>query len=58
MFRISRLHEIMKGLPRGKFDRPVEAHQADKHAKGFGCELPPVFRLPGGGDHAAKFCPC
>jgi putative transposase len=37
MFRISRLHEIMKGLPRGSFDRLVEAHQADKHAKGFDC---------------------
>ncbi len=36
MFRISRLHEIMKSLPRGRFDRLVEAHQADKHAKGFG----------------------
>lgn len=37
MFRISRLHEIMKGLPRGSFDRLVETHQADKHAKGFDC---------------------
>ena len=37
MFRISRLHEIMKGLPRGTFDRIVEAHRADKHTKGFGC---------------------
>ena len=37
MFRISRLHEIMKSLPRGSFDRLVEAHRADKHAKGFGC---------------------
>jgi IS4 transposase len=37
MFRISRLHEIMKGLPRGSFDRLVQAHRADKHAKGFGC---------------------
>jgi len=27
----------MKGLPRGSFDRLVQAHQADKHAKGFGC---------------------
>lgn len=36
MFRISRLHEIMKGLPRGHFDRLVETHRADKHAKGFG----------------------
>ena len=37
MFRISRLHEIMKALPRSTFDRIVETHQADKHSKGFGC---------------------
>jgi putative transposase len=37
MFRISRLHEIMKGLPRGTFDRIVDTHRADKHTKGFGC---------------------
>jgi IS4 transposase len=37
MFRISRMQEIMKGLPRGGFDRLVEAHQADKHSKGFDC---------------------
>lgn len=37
MFRISRLHDIMKGLPRGNFDRLVQTHRADKHAKGFGC---------------------
>lgn len=36
MFRISRLHEIMKALPRNAFDRLVEQHQADKHSKGFG----------------------
>jgi IS4 transposase len=27
----------MKALPRSAFDRIVEAHQADKHSKGFGC---------------------
>ena len=37
MFRISRLHEIMKALPRGTFERIVDRHQADKHSKGFGC---------------------
>jgi putative transposase len=37
MFRISRMHEIMKGLPRGRFDGIVEAHGADKHSKGFRC---------------------
>ena len=37
MFRISRLHEIMKALPRSTFDEVVTSHQADKHSKGFGC---------------------
>lgn len=37
MFRISRLHDIMKALPRGTFDRIVDARQADKHSKGFNC---------------------
>ena len=36
MFRISRLHDLMKALPRGSFERIVERHQADKHSKGFG----------------------
>lgn len=35
MFRITRFHEVLKGLPRGLFDRLVEARQADKHSKGF-----------------------
>jgi len=37
MYRISRFQHIMKALPRGTFDRVVQAHQADKHSKGFGC---------------------
>lgn len=37
MYRISRFHEIMKCLPRSTFDRMVDAHQADKHSKGFTC---------------------
>ncbi len=37
MYRINRFHQIMKALPRGAFDRVVQAHQADKHSKGFGC---------------------
>jgi hypothetical protein len=37
MYRISRMQEIMKGLPRGTFDRLVQEQQADKHSKGFGC---------------------
>lgn len=35
MYRNTRLGEIMKGLPRGLFDRVVEQTQADKHSKGF-----------------------
>lgn len=35
MFRICRFRELMKGLPRGTFDRQVEEHQADKYNKGF-----------------------
>jgi putative transposase len=31
------MQEIMKGLPRGNFDRLVEEQQADKYSKGFGC---------------------
>lgn len=37
MFRISRMQELMKAIPRGAFDRLVSEHQADKHSKGFGC---------------------
>jgi putative transposase len=36
MFSISRLHQLMKALPRGQFDALVKKHQADKHSKGFG----------------------
>jgi putative transposase len=36
MFRISRIQEVIKGLPRDGFDRLVRAHEADKHSKGFG----------------------
>ncbi len=31
------MQEILKGLPRGAFDRLVSEHQADKYSKGFGC---------------------
>jgi IS4 transposase len=37
MFRISRFQELIKGLPRGAFDRIVERHQADKYSKKFRC---------------------
>jgi hypothetical protein len=33
MFRISRMQEILKGLPRGAFDRLVSEHQADKYKR-------------------------
>jgi IS4 transposase len=36
MFRISRIQELMKGLPRGTFERLVAERRADKHCKGFG----------------------
>ncbi len=31
------MQELMKGLPRGTFERFVSERQADKHSKGFGC---------------------
>jgi putative transposase len=37
MYRISRLQEMMKALPRGVFERMVEKHQGNKHSKGFSC---------------------
>ena len=37
MYRISRFQELMKGLPRGTFDRMVEKHQANKYSKTFRC---------------------
>ncbi len=30
------MHELMKGLPRGTFERFVRERRADKHSKGFG----------------------
>jgi putative transposase len=37
MFRISRFAELMKHLPRGVFDRAVEAEQADRYRKSCSC---------------------
>ena len=37
MYRINRFQQIMKFLPRSTFDRMAEAHQANKHSKGFAC---------------------
>jgi|JI8StandDraft_1071087.scaffolds.fasta_scaffold56276_2 IS4 transposase len=31
------MQEILKGLPRGSFNRLVATHHADKHSKGFRC---------------------
>lgn len=36
MFRITTFHELLKGLPRGVFDRLVRSRRADKYSKGFG----------------------
>lgn len=35
MFRITTFHELLKGLPRGTFDRVVKKHRADKYCKSF-----------------------
>jgi IS4 transposase len=35
MFSISRLQEVMKGIPRGVFDAAVREHGTNKHSKGF-----------------------
>lgn len=35
MYRNTRLGDVMKGLPRGFFDRVVEEAEADKYSKGF-----------------------
>jgi IS4 transposase len=37
MFRISRIQQLMQGLPRGRFERSVERFEGDKHVKRFGC---------------------
>lgn len=36
MFRISNFQQLMKGLPRGTFDRLVKRRNADKYCKRFG----------------------
>jgi IS4 transposase len=37
MFRISRLQQVMKALARDRFQGVVDAHEGDKHSKGFSC---------------------
>ena len=36
MFRISIFQELLKGLPRGRFEQLVHARRGDKYCKGFG----------------------
>ena len=35
MYRNTRFSELMKGLPRGTFEKIIQEHQVDKHNKGF-----------------------
>jgi IS4 transposase len=37
MYTNTRFGELMKGIPRGMFERLVKKHQADKYSKGFRC---------------------
>lgn len=37
MYRLSHFQALMKGLPRGVFDRLVKQHQGDRYSKGFRC---------------------
>jgi putative transposase len=37
MFRISQFAQVMRALPREGFQRVVQAHEGDKHSKGFSC---------------------
>lgn len=36
MYRITSFQQLLKGLPRDRFDRLVQSRQADKYCKGFG----------------------
>ena len=37
MYTNTRFGELMKGIPRGMFERLAKKHQADKYSKGFRC---------------------
>lgn len=37
VYSISRIQHILQSLPRGTFQRCVQAHQADRYSKGFTC---------------------
>lgn len=37
MYRNTRFGELLKGLPRGRFEKIVQHFQADKYSKGFRC---------------------
>lgn len=37
MFSLNRIGQVLKGLPRGVFQKAVDQHGGDRHTKGFGC---------------------
>jgi len=37
MYSISHIQQVLRGVPRGEFDRIVERHGGDRYSKGFGC---------------------
>lgn len=55
------MQEIMKGLPRGTFDRFAREQKADKHSKGFGCWdqlVAMVYAHLSCAEKAMNFCIC
>lgn len=37
MFSLNRIGQVLKGLPRGVFQKAVDQHSGDRYTKGFGC---------------------
>lgn len=37
IYSISRIQQVLQGLPRGAFQRSVDKHRGDRHCKGFTC---------------------
>lgn len=37
IYSISRIQQVLQGLPRGAFHNAVEQHRGDRHCKGFSC---------------------
>jgi putative transposase len=37
IYSISRIQQVLQGLPRGVFQRVVDKHRGDRHCKGFTC---------------------